>query len=86
MDAEQEVSEARKELDEAERAHRELVDRYFPVRNVQPGQRIETGKPLTEDALEEVQRTEKRVEDAHKRLAMHMRIYLVERNRGQGKR
>ena len=66
-DANQEWIDARKELDEGLAQQHAWQERYMPVGTVQPGQPLRRGDVLTEEALEEVGRIEKRVEDAQKR-------------------
>lgn len=59
-------TEALNEYVEAERAYNKLIDKYFPVREVVPGKEIESGEILTEEALKEIEKAEKELEEKKK--------------------
>lgn len=65
--SENEANKALKEYLEAMDTYNKLLDKYFPVRPVIPGVSIATGEPITESALEELEKAETGVADAHKK-------------------
>ena len=44
-----------------------LIDKYFPVRQVEPGKEIEMGEVLTVEALKEIEKVEVELEVKRKR-------------------
>lgn len=48
-----------------EERHRSLQNEYFPVHAVEPGKPIKAGRPITPEALEEMDRVDKARAAAH---------------------
>jgi hypothetical protein len=68
IDAQAEYEEARKLADDVDDEHNQMLDRYFRVRTVQPGERIEGGEALTKPVFKDFQDLVRRREAAHDRL------------------
>lgn len=61
------MTEALNEYVQADQRYRQAQDRYFEVSVVQPGREIETGEPLTVEALEMLARLRQEADEAHQR-------------------
>jgi len=68
MAEESALSAAVREWEEAAAAYRELIHRFVPVSNVEPGKPLKAGEPFTPEAIEEIKAAETRQRDAENRM------------------
>ena len=66
-DPNREWIEAHHQLTEAQEEQRRWQDRYFSVSQVQPGQPLKTGEPITVEAMAEIEDIERRIDAAQER-------------------
>ncbi len=72
-------AKAVREYVESVNKYNQLLDRYVPVRQVEPGKPIISGEPLTEAALRELEEAEAKVAETQKKWIESIRRLHSER-------